>query len=385
MRKSLTLFGALILASSLPLAAGWDEGVAAFKAKNYQQAAQEFQGVVDASPDSYNGYYMLGLTFEKLNRQAESLKALREAYDLNPNDLGVKLALARAYRGNKKYSEVAKLLGTIDAGSLPGSQKVPFYQMRGEALIRTNKASTALNDFKALGNLRPDDAQTQYLIGSTALNLGKIDEGIAAMEKVVRLAPGDGEKAKILVNALLTKGRGAPSKTAKKAAYAKAANVARNLASKSPSYDNLILQVSAELGAGMYVEAARSGNAAIAKNSSDWLAHYYVGQAYTSSGQFVQAINPLQTALTKTQDPNDVKKVWRQLGFAYEKQKDFVKSIDAYNKAGDRAGLARVQENKDTAEFNQKVEEENKRIKEMEAEAKRLEEELKELESGGGL
>jgi tetratricopeptide (TPR) repeat protein len=229
MRKSLTLFVALVLLGVLPAAAGWEEGVAAFKAKNYQQAAEQFKGVIDKSPESYNGYYMLGLTFEKLKRQAESLKALREAYDLNPNDLGVKMALGRAYRGNKKYGDVAKLFSTIDPASLPGNQKPAFYQMRGEALLRTNKADAALKDFRSLGKLRPKDAQTQYLIGSTALNLGNLDEGIAAMERVVALAPGDTDKVKILVNALLTKGRRAGNKAQKRAAYGKAAGAARKL------------------------------------------------------------------------------------------------------------------------------------------------------------
>jgi tetratricopeptide (TPR) repeat protein len=256
--------------------------------------------------------------------------------------------------------------------------------MRGDALVRTNHADAALKDFRSLGKLRPKDAQTQYLIGSTALNLGNLDEGIAAMERVVALAPGDTDKVKILVNALLTKGRRAGNKAQKRAAYGKAAGAARKLTSSKSTYDNLLLQVSAELGAGMYTDAIRTGNAAIAKNGNEWLAYFYVGQAHTSTGQFAQAVNPLQSALTKTQAPGDIKKIWRQLGFAYEKQKDYVKSIDAYQKAGDGAGLARVQENKDTAEFNQKVEGENAKIKEMEAEAARLEEELKALEAGGG-
>ena len=85
-----------------------------------------------------------------------------------------------------------------------------------------------------------------------------------------------------------------------------------------------------------------------------------------------------------TEKPDDLKLIWTQLGFAYEKQKKYAQSIEAYQFAGNQGGVARVQENERTTRFNKQVEEENKVIKEMEAEAAKLERELKELESGGG-
>lgn len=114
------------------------------------------------------------------------------------------------------------------------------------------------------------------------------------------------------------------------------------------------------------------------------MAYYYLGQAYTSAGQFAQAEAPLNTAKSKVSSPKDLKSVQRQLGFAYEKQKKYAASIAAYQNAGDQAGVTRVSENEKTENFNKQVEEENDVIKAMEAEAKKLEAELKALEQGGG-
>ena len=50
----------LLVAFAAVSEAGWEEGVAAFKSGNFQQAAKEFQGFVDERPDVFQGHYMLG-------------------------------------------------------------------------------------------------------------------------------------------------------------------------------------------------------------------------------------------------------------------------------------------------------------------------------------
>ena len=76
----------LLTGSVAVVEAGWDEGVAAFKAGNYAQAAKEFQGVVEQQPDVYQGHLMLGQALLKLNRDQEALTHLRKAFELDPSE-----------------------------------------------------------------------------------------------------------------------------------------------------------------------------------------------------------------------------------------------------------------------------------------------------------
>ena len=93
--KAFALMLILVLAIGHTTAlAGWDEGVAAFTSKNFQQAARQFQAIVKQNPDGWRGHYMLGLSLKNARRKEEALHHLRKAYDLNPNDLSVKVALA---------------------------------------------------------------------------------------------------------------------------------------------------------------------------------------------------------------------------------------------------------------------------------------------------
>lgn len=384
MRKLLTLTTLLLLMGSAPALAGWDEGVAAFTSRNFQGAANEFQELVKQNPEGYRGHYMLGLSLEQLKRKEEALHHLRKAYDLNPNDLSIKVALGRAYFNVRRYNDVTQLLGSVDASSLPEKQRIAFYQIRGQAKFKSGDTQAAVSDFKQLARLSPNDAQIQYMYGTTALSLGQTDAGIAALNKASQLDPSDLDKKRAYAQALIKKGRSTPDKSAKKQAYLRASELASEIAAKNASYDNLMLKVSAELGAGQYTEAVTSSEKAIAKKSDDWLAHYYLGQAYSSSQDFLKAEAPLNKAKSLTTKPADLRLIWRQLGYTYEKQKKYAQSIEAYQNAGDQAGVARVKKNEETASYNQAVEAENKAIQEMEAEAKRLEEELKALEAGGG-
>lgn len=384
MRRSLSLIVVLALAVASPTLAGWDEGVAAFTSKNYQAAYQEFQQVAQQNPDGYRGHYMLGLACVQLGRKEEALTHLRKAYDLNPNDLSIKLALGRAYRTAKRYSEAGQLLSKVDPSSLPAKQRAAFYQIRGESRAKTKDTNGALSDFSQLAKLQPKNPQVQHLYGTMALAAGQVDSGLNALRTATSLAAGDEDVRKAYVNGLIRKGRMTRDKDAKKRVYLQAAEQAKALVGISGSYDNLLLKASAELGATMYTQAIDSGQKALAKKNSDWLVHYYLGQAYTSAGQFTEAEGPLNQARQLAKKPDDVKTVWKQLGFTYEKQKKYSQAIEAYQNAGDTRAADRVRDNEETSLYNSQVEAENERIRQMEAEAAALEEQLKALEGGGG-
>lgn len=390
MRRYPTLFGIGLVSLSLiltsPLFAGWEEGVAAFTSKppNFEKAAAEFRQVVDQSPDGYRGHYMLGASLLRLNRKEEALTHLRKAYDLNPNDLSIKLELGRAYGAVRRYQEVANLLSSVDVTSLPAAQKSAFFQMRGEANLKTNREDAAFSDFGNLAKLMPKDAEVQYSYGAVALKADQLDAAVLALSEAVKLdTKNDPEKRKVLANALIKQGRTVTDKAAKKASYTRAAEVASQLVAASPTFEHLMLKMSAELGGGMYLQAVATGEQAQQKNGNDWLVPFYIGQAYTSAEQFDKAIAPLKKSLDMAQG-EDKRKVWSQLGFTYEKQKKLPEAVQAYQAAGNASAAARVEQNKATADENAKIEQANASVRKLELEKLKLECEMAKLEGKGG-
>ena len=83
-----------------------------------------------------------------------------------------------------------------------------------------------------------------------------------------------------------------------------------------------------------------------------------------------------------TESSEDRNRIWKQLGFVYEKQRNFSQAKTAYGKAGDAAGVRRVEENQQTEQFNKEVEQEQAEIDRLKAEEEALEEQLRKLEEG---
>ena len=375
------LLAVLLLGTVAVVEAGWDEGVAAFKAGNFAEAAQQFQTFVDERPDVFQGHYMLGQTLAKLNRNQESMSHLQKALELEPGNVGVQLALGKVYLSAGRYGDAAGLLGKIDSSSLPAAQQTAVHQMLALAMEKTGNTDQALDSLAKAARAKPNDADIQFQYGAAALRAGDGATAATALAKAVQLDPNDLDKQKTYAQALLRQGRTSRG-SAKTGAYEKAAAAAQKVVAGESSYDNLMLLAGDQPGAKQYDPALATLKQAASKNHNDRLPLSYHGQALTQKNQFGTAESTLKQALGKASSSADKVTVWKQLGFVYEKQKSYDQAVTAYKNAGDSASMARVEENRKTDEYNKQIEEENEKIRALAEEEERLKEELKQLPGG---
>jgi tetratricopeptide (TPR) repeat protein len=382
-KKSATVIALALLSAGAAtvVEAGWEEGVAAFKAGNFTQAAREFQVFVEERPDVYQGHYMLGQVLLKLNRSQEALTHLRKAYELDSSAPGVQLALGRAYLDVGRYADAAGLLGKINASTLPKAQQAVVYQMLAMALEKSGDSDRALGQLAKAARISPNDAAVQYQYGAAALKAGDTGTAVAALGRAVQIDPRDAAKQQTYAQALLRQGRTSRG-AAKTQAYTKAASAAQNVVAANASFDNLMLLAGAQLGAKQYDQALTTLKRAEGMKSTDWLPQFYMGQAYTQKAQYRSALSSLKQALDKARSDKDKVTVWKQLGFVYEKQKSYEDAIGAYRQAKDTASVARVEKNRETERYNREVEDENRQIEELRAEQEKIKEELRELPGG---
>ena len=370
----------LLISFSSSAFAGWDEGLAAFKAGRFDEAIREFKSVADAQPDWPGSYLMMGQSYLKLKRSSEAVNAIKKAYDLDPGDDSTKLALGQAYVEASKYSDASRLLKTIDVGKLKSSKQGAYHQLLAVAMSNSGQSAQALSALKKAAAASPNDAKLHYNLGRSALVASDTTVAISALKKAVSLDGNDSKKKEYLVKAYILKGRQAAKGSSTKAtAYNDAVQIAKVLA-RSGSFEHLLTLGEAQLGAKAYSDAVGSFDKAAAKKSSDWLSQYYKGQAQTSLKNYGQAEKSLNSSLGKTESSQNKKKIYSQLAFVYEKQKKFDKAISTYNRVGDAGGAARVQKNKDTASENDDIDAANLEIKALEAAKAALDAEIEGLE-----
>jgi tetratricopeptide (TPR) repeat protein len=373
---TITLAIGLLLAGAAAHA-GWEEGVAALKAKNYDQAAAEFKKVVDAQPDWAPGQRMLGQVLVKLKRTDEALTHLRKAYDLDPSEVATQFALGQAYVEARRYADGASVLSKIDRNGLEAAQRPMLDQLLAVALSKSGQADQALSALARAANASPNDAALQYQYGVAALNAGDLATAIKALDRSVQTKP-DRDNQKALVQALMQQGRRTAG-TAKTEAYRRAATTATNLVSTDGSYDNLMMLAGAALGAKQFDSAISAAQRASRANESDWLPYFYMGQAQTKKEQYSSAETELRKALNLASKASDRATIWGQLGFVFEKRKAFDEAIAAYRQAGDSAAADRVQKNKETEQYNTEVEKMNEELEALKAEQEALQDQLKNL------
>ena len=370
---------ALTLALALPAQAGWEEGIAAFKAGNYSAAAKEFQSVVESSPEYANGHFMLGQALGKLNRDQDALNAYRKAYDLNPNSIQFQFALANAYLAVERYGDAARLYELIDASSLPRAMQGAFHKNKAVAMSKSGRGADALAALRDTARTNPNDATAQFNYGVAVFNAGQTDVAIDYLAKAVQLEPNE-KRREAYIKALIRQAREGQGN--KSSAYAKAAEQARALVASDPSYEHLLTLGEAQLGAKQYQAAAESFERAAAKKPNDWLGHFYHSQALTQLERYAGAEAALRDALAANPSSQNEKRIYRQIGFVNEKLKNYEEAKVAYNKAGDQSSVARVEENQRIARENKQIEAENQRIEELRREREKLQQELEELEEG---
>lgn len=379
MRNLITALVVVVLALGAvgPAEAGWDEGVAAFKAGNYSAAAKEFQAVVEATPNYANGYFMLGQSLAQLNRHEDALTAFRKAYDLSPSSLEFQFALANAYLSAKRYGDAAQLYERINPSALSGAHQAAYHKNKAIALDKSGRGGDLMAALQSTARSSPNDAAAQYAYGVAAYNAGETGAAVQALGKAVQLE-ASAKHREAYVKALVRQAREDSSK--KTSNYARAVEHAKALAGQNPSYEALMVLGEAQLGAKQYAGAVDSFQKAAAKKGDDWLAFYYLSQAQTSTGQYAAAEAALERALRTSPSGQNEKRIYRQIGFVNEKLRNYDEAKVAYTRAGDQASVARIEQNEAIAEQNRGIEEHNRQIEQMRQEQEALEKELRELE-----
>lgn len=371
---------AMLLAGLTVAQADWNAGVAAFQAGDMSKAATEFQAIVQAQPEWPGGHKMLGLTYLKMKKGKDAVASLKRAYELSPDDPSVQIYLGEAYIATGRYSDAAAFLSKVNPSGLDAKQQGYLARLRATALSKSGQTDRALAEFAKAVRANPNDADLQFQYGTSAYNAGDTDTAVSALAKAVQLDGGDTEKQKAYAQALIRQGRLARG-AGKTTAYQKAIAASQRVVSADPSFDNLILLGGAQMGAKQYNDAVATLQRAAKKNPSDWLPDYDIGRAHIGNGQFRSAESALKSALDKA-GAGDQKNIWKQLGYAYEKQQKLDDAILAYNRAGDSAGAARVTENRDTLQYNKGVEAEADEIRRLQEEQEEIRKQLEELPGG---
>jgi tetratricopeptide (TPR) repeat protein len=168
------------------------EGVKAYNAGNFAEAARLFEAAVQKAPTVADLHVNLALAYFRLNRLPDAVAGLEKAASLAPNDPRVQFQLGSAYVDMK---ELPKAAAALEAGlSKVADPKDPLVAEArttlGSVYFAQGAAEKAQQQYEQALAIQPNAATALVGLGKVQFSRGNVKEALATFEKVVSAHPG---------------------------------------------------------------------------------------------------------------------------------------------------------------------------------------------------
>ena len=311
----------LLLASSVALA-DYDSGMEFFKAGKYAEAAAEFQVIVEEAPEYDYGYFILGMSFAKMNKPADAVKNLKKAMELNGDKFDYPASLAKIYYGQRNYPQVISVLTQAEGLAQSDKQKYTIYQMRGISKATQQKWAAAITDLEAAQKIR-NTAKVSKMLGQAYFKMGYNDKAARQLRTAIKGNAKDFSSQQLLAESAINLGKEAQADADKKARYTEALKAAKAFRTLKPGVDGENLVGRAALGTKDYTTAEAAFKKVLSLNTKHCFAMINLGNTYIGMGNWASAVDPLNKAIacdSKMAVPHE------KLGFVYQKQGSFAQA-----------------------------------------------------------
>jgi tetratricopeptide (TPR) repeat protein len=325
--------------SVAPASADWNKGLEAYNKKDYATAAKEFEEVTKTNPDYVGGFYMLGLCQRAQGNLSPALGNLRKAVELDTAnekpDPRYRIALAQGLNQAKQYNDAYAALKPLDLGQLPASYRTNYALLFAQAATKTNRSGEAVTVLNAQIRADSSNAGLYQALGVAESDLGDDRKAFDAFKKAFDLNTKDQASGRNAARAAISVARRASSSADKTRYYTQGAQIVEKLVAVDPSFDHHLLAGEAWLGAGEYSKALGWFEKARAQQPRNALVYYYIAQSNTSLYRLDPALASLMESLALGSSNADLrKKIYNQMGYVYEKKRDFKKAKESYLEGG---------------------------------------------------
>jgi tetratricopeptide (TPR) repeat protein len=373
---------ALVFAVSLAgsAMAEWNKGLEAYNKRDYATAIKEFEEVTKTNPDYAGGFYMLGLAQRAQGNLSPALASLRQAVELDPENISYKVGLGQALLQANQYQDAYSTLKGLDINSMDAKHRSSYALLFAQAATKTNRPGEAVQVLNTQIRADSSNARLYQALGVAQNALGDDAAAFAAFKRAFELNPKDTAVGRNAVKSGIAAARRAGSASRKAQTYNQAAEVAEQVATASPTFEHKLLAGEAWLGAKQYQRALGWFNQAKADQPQNALVLYYSAQSKTSINQLDGAVSDLQAAL-KVGPPAKLRgQIYNQLGYVYDKKKDYGRAASAYSEAGNSRKKSEMEQKAEAQQQNLQADQEKA---EFERKLKALELQIQELEAIG--
>ncbi len=173
----------------------FDKGMSAWKKKDYQKAADQFEKAVAAYPEYDSAYNNLGVMYAQLNQSDKSIAAFKRSVELNDKNADADRNLARMFLRQKDFPDAEKFLKKCLAVQAPDA---PTLTMLAISEIEDGEVDDALKDAQQVNTLPHQGyAVAHYVAGQALEDKHEFPQARAEYAAYLRETPNGPDAAEV--------------------------------------------------------------------------------------------------------------------------------------------------------------------------------------------
>jgi tetratricopeptide (TPR) repeat protein len=154
-------------------------GVTYMTAGKYNEAAQEFLGVMSIKPDSIDNLQSLGMAYYKMGKKHEAHFYWRTALEIEPENKFI-------------WDLIKRIVKERDGGDVSMDiEKWAGHYKEAQRYYKEKNYEKAASEFELASKYNPSDSRTYFSIGAAYKAMDKTDEAISAWQKALKFKPDD--------------------------------------------------------------------------------------------------------------------------------------------------------------------------------------------------
>jgi len=173
----------------------FEEGVAASRAGNHDEAIAKFARAAELNPNCFDCYYNMAFSHAQKKELDKAEAAYKKSIESKPDYAEAYSGLANIYNMQRKFDEAAvasakatELSSALGAAGTSGGNADAMFN-QGVILWNAGKIAEAKKQFESAIAAKPDHAEAHYQLGMALVNEGNLAAAGAEFEKYVQLAP----------------------------------------------------------------------------------------------------------------------------------------------------------------------------------------------------
>ena len=182
------------VAKNAELKKAFEEGVAASRAGNHDEAIAKFEAGAALNPNCYDCYYNVAFSYSQKKDYEKAEASYKKAIELKADYAEAYNGLANIYNAQRKFEEAAEaskkateLTGAAPGALAGGNADALFNQ--GVILWNAGKIADAKKQFEAAIAANPSHAESHYQLGMALVNEGNLANAATEFDTYLKLAP----------------------------------------------------------------------------------------------------------------------------------------------------------------------------------------------------